>query len=130
MNEVTGVFVAFLVAAVPLALSVTKAVDLVRSLVDPDPLNPRLPKASWIVLAFALGVGLCVGWQFNLMATLAHSIPALANSSHLDGFAGQFLTGLSVGGMSGFWHQKLDQWHSAALVDKSTAITAGSYKVQ
>jgi hypothetical protein len=118
LEAVFGVFTTFLVAAIPLAVGVTKAVDLVRSLADP---TARLPKATWIVAGFVGGLGLALGWQFNLVSTLSHAVPALADSSRFDGVTGQILTGLAIGGMSSFWHEKLDQWSGTAKVNHHLA---------
>ena len=109
MDQVIAVFTAFLTAALPLSVGVTKFVDLCRNLFDS---NGTAPAFVWNVVAFAGGVGLCVGWQFNLVASLAGSVPALAASSALSGVAGQVLTGLAVGGMAGLWHNKLEHWSS------------------
>lgn len=120
MEDVTGVFVAALAAAVPLAVLVTKATDLIRNLVGDNGANTSL-RWVWNVVPLALGVGLCLGWGYNVAAALAHTIPALAENSRLDGVLGQVLTGLAIGGMAGFWHEKLDQWSSAAKVNKTAA---------
>jgi hypothetical protein len=121
MEAVTGVFIAFLVAAVPLALLVTKAVDTVRNLIDRA---DTMPKVVWNVLAFAFGAGLCLGWQYNLVGTLSHAVPALTNSTRFDGIAGQLLTGLAVGAMASFWHEKLSAWSAESadvvVVDDTT----------
>lgn len=109
--DVFAPFVAFLVAALPLSVAVTKAVDFLRNLVDGD---DSLPKVTWNVVAFAVGVGLAVGWQFNLMVPLIQAVPALAHTTRLTGVAGQVLTGLAIGGMAGFWHEKLDSWSASA----------------
>lgn len=106
-ENVFGMFIAFAVAAVPLALGVTKAVEFVRRLTGSR--GWTLPGWFWIGIAFMFGVALCVGWQFNLMSALVRSIPALANTSRLDGVAGQVLTGLAVGAMSGLWHDKIEE---------------------
>ena len=111
MEDVTGVFVAFLLAAGPLALLVTKAVDTVRNLVDAA---GAMPKFVWNLAAFVFGVVLCLGWGYNLVSTLAHSIPALSQNTAFDGVWGQVLTGMAVGAMAGFWHEKLDEWSSTA----------------
>ena len=121
MDQVIAVFTAFLTAALPLSVGVTKFTDLCRNLFDSSGAAPRF---VWNVVPFVGGVGLCVGWQFNLVGALAHSIPALVTSSSLDGVAGQVLTGLAVGGMAGLWHNKLEQWASAAKL--STAKTASA----
>lgn len=110
MEEVIGALTGLLAAAVPLAVGVTKGVDLTRNLVDP---SDRLPKATWNIAAFAFGILLAIGWQFNIAGGLADVVPALANSTRLDGVAGQLLTGVAIGAMSSFWHEKLDQWSSS-----------------
>lgn len=107
MQEVTALFTAFLIAAVPLAIGVEKATQAVRALVDR---NGTWPTVIWIIVSFVLGVGLCLGWQLNLAVTFEHAIPALANDTHLDGVAGQLLTGLAIGAMAGVWHDRLALW--------------------
>lgn len=121
MDNVTGVFVAFLIAALPLAVLITKATDLVRNLLDK---GDTLPKGLWNVVPFVLGAGLCLGWQLNLATTLAHSIPALAKDTHLDGVWGQLLTGLAIGAMAGFWHEKLDSWSGLAKARRAQVPAA------
>jgi hypothetical protein len=111
MEQVFGVFTAFLIAAGPLAVGVTKAVDLTRNLVDK---NDSLPKFTWNIEAFVLGVGLAVGWAYNLVAAVAHQVPALSTSTALDGTAGQIITGLAIGAMAGFWHEPLSGWGAKA----------------
>lgn len=121
MDNVLGVFTAFLVAVVPLALLVTKGVDFLRNLLDK---GDTLPKWLWNLVAFGLGVLLCIGWEFNLVSTLAHSIPALAENTALDGFWGQVVTGMAVGATAGFWHEKLDEMSSnAKLARASTPVS-------
>jgi len=116
MEGVVAVFTAFLVAAVPLALLVTKAVDLARNLFDKA---DSAPKWVWNVVAFIVGLVICLGWQFNYVTALADAVPALSGSTTLDGVAGQIITGLSVGAMASFWHEKLDQWSSVAKTNKA-----------
>lgn len=117
-DAVLGVFVSFLVLAAPIAGFITKAVDFVRNLIDP---SGTKPKVLWQVLAFVFGVAICLGWGFNPFSGLVRSIPALAENSNFDGIAGQILSGLAAGAMASFWHEKLDQWHSAALANKASA---------
>lgn len=119
MEQVTGVFVAFVIAAGPLALLTTKGVDLIRNLIDA---TGRFPRFVWNLVAFVVGVAICVGWGYNLVAIAAASIPAIANSTAFNGLSGEILTGLAVGAMAGFWHEKLDQWHSAAVADRAAAV--------
>lgn len=127
LDMVIGAFTAFLVAAVPIAVFVTKATDTIRNLVDPVSAErpvPRLPKVTWNVVPFLIGVGLCVGWGFNPVAGLANAVPALANTFHaLDGVAGQILSGLSIGAMASFWHEKLDEWSQRADLARAEATT-------
>jgi len=94
-------FTAFLVLAVPIAVGVTKAVDLVRNAIDP---NDSIPKVVWNILAFVFGVALCIGWQVNLASA------AGLKQSSLAGTAGQILTGLALGAMASFWHEAMDAW--------------------
>jgi hypothetical protein len=110
MDPVTGAFTAFLVAALPMAVLVTKGVDTIRNLVDP---TARFPKVIWNVVAFVVGVAICLGWGFNPVAGLAAAVPALSNGSALTGTAGEILSGLALGAMAGFWHEKLDQWSAS-----------------
>lgn len=109
MQDVGAIFVAFVIAAVPLAIGVQKALQVVRDLVNP---SGSWPSWLWVAAAFVAGVLLCVGWQLNLASTLEHGIPALAGDTHLDGVAGQVLTGLGIGAMAGVWHDKLAVWSS------------------
>ena len=117
MDNVTGVFVAFLVAALPLAVLVAKIVDTVRNLLS----SVAVPKVVWNLVALGVGVLVCLGWGYNLVATLAHAIPATSQSSSFDGTMGQIVTGMAVGAMAGFWHEKMDQWSSAAKASRAVA---------
>jgi len=102
---------AALVVAGPVSVAVTKIVDFVRNLVDaPD----RLPKWLWGGLALLVGLVLALGWDINLLGGLIQAVPALADSSLGDGVVGNVLTGLAIGGMASFWHEKMDQWSAAA----------------
>jgi len=121
LDNVTAVFVAFLAAALPLAVLVTKVVDTARNLFDGD---DSAPKWVWNVLALAAGVALCLGWGFNLVDALAKAIPALADNSWSAGVGGQILTGLAIGAMAGFWHEKMDQWSTTATANRAALPTA------
>jgi hypothetical protein len=118
MEQVTAVFAAFLIAVGPLAIGVTKAVDLIRNVADK---NDTWPKWSWNVAAFVLGAGVAVGWGYNLVAAVAHQIPALSTSSSLDGVAGQLLTGVAIGAVASYWHERMDIASSAAKIGKMPA---------
>jgi hypothetical protein len=92
-------FTAFLVLAVPVAVGVTKAVDLVRNAIDP---NDAIPKVVWNIVAFGFGIGAALAWGINLTAAAGLSIS--------NGVAGEILTGAALGGMAGFFHEALDAW--------------------
>lgn len=94
-------FTAFLILAVPVAVGITKFVDLVRNAVDT---NDTAPKVVWNILAFAAGIALCIGWSVNFTAA------AGLQQSALSGIGGQILTGVVLGGMSSFWHEAMDAW--------------------
>ena len=111
MEQVVGIFAAFLVTAGPLAVGVTKAVDLIRNVADK---NDTMPKFTWNVAAFVLGIGLCIGWGYNLAAALAEAIPKLTGSGALTGTSGELLTGIAVGAMASFWHEPLSGWGAKA----------------
>jgi len=94
--------VAFLVAAGPLAILVTKSVDFLRNAFDKEDKY----KGSWVwnVAAFAIGAGYCLGFAVNLAATIALR-PELA--TRLTGVWGEVLTGLAVGAVASFWHEQM-----------------------
>lgn len=117
MEDVTGALLALLATALPLAVLVTKAVDTTRNLIDKD---DKLPKATWNVAAFVFGLALALGWQFNLASALAAVVPSLQNTTSLDGVAGQLLTGLAIGAMASFWHEKLSEWSAASGVTETS----------
>ena len=104
METAFAAFTAFLVAAGPVSVGVTKVVDTIRNALDP---SGKFPKVVWNLAAFGIGVGFCVGWGVNLFAALLAAVPALKASTALAGTAGQILTGIAVGGMAGFWHEKM-----------------------
>lgn len=97
-------FAGVIASLAALSLLVTKTVDLIRNFIDAD---GNAPKWLWNVAAFAVGVAYCLGWQVNITATVFGLVPALANS-RLDGVAGQILSGIALGGLSGFAHELLD----------------------
>lgn len=103
--------VAFLVAAGPLAIMVTKSVDFIRNALDKA---DTWPKWSWNVAAFAIGVGYCLLFAVNLMNNIAFR-PEVAG--RLNGVWGSVITGLAIGGVASFWHE-----HMSAASAKSTAL--------
>lgn len=119
MEASFAAFTAFLLAAGPVSVGVTKVVDFLRNLIDPA--GTRVPKVGWNVAAVVVGVAFCLGWGFNPFEALVQSIPALQESSSFEGAGGEIFSGLVVGGMAGFWHEKLDQWSSSAKASRAAA---------
>ena len=106
-NGTLAALTAALVVAGPVSVAVSKVVDFIRNLFDASGTAPRF---VWNIVAFVVGLGLCLGWGINVMAAVVNSIPALATNTMLAGTAGTILTGLLVGAMAGFWHDKMKQW--------------------
>lgn len=98
---------AALVVAGPLAVGVTKVVDFIRNLADAD---NSAPPWVWNLLAFIVGIAVSLGWGINLVGALTAAVPALAESDVGKGTGGTILTGIVLGAMAGFWHEKMDQW--------------------
>ena len=118
METAFAAFTAFLVAALPLAVGVTKVVDLIRNLIDP---SGKFPKAVWSAVAILAGIGLALGWGFNLFEPLIAAIPALEKSGLATGEWAEVATGIAIGGMAGFWHERLDEWSSRAKAERPAA---------
>ena len=78
MEIAFAAFTAFLVAALPLSVGVTKIVDTIRNLVDRA---GKLPKVTWNVLALVVGLAVALGFEINLLAPIAAAIPALEDWS-------------------------------------------------
>jgi Na+/H+ antiporter NhaD/arsenite permease-like protein len=104
MAEVVGIILG-------LSLTVTKAVDFIRNL----PMFKGKYVGSWIwnAVAFVAGIVLCVGWQHSFINDLAHQVPALT-TVNFTGNMGYVLSGLLLGGLSGFFHELLDALSSVA----------------
>lgn len=114
-------FFAVLASFAVVALLVTKSVDTIRNLIDKD---DSMPKVTWNVVAFAVGVAYCVGWQVDLSASAIALVPALAaHADRLHGITGQVLTGLLAGGFAGFWHEALDALSGVASRAHAAATT-------
>lgn len=122
MNEAFAAFTAFLIAALPLAVGVTKIVDTVRNLFGDAQAN--VPKWVWNVLALVVGVAFALGFEVNLFAPIAAAIPALKDWSP-DSTMAEIATGLSIGAMAGFWHEKMDEWSSEAKAAAPPTGTQG-----
>jgi hypothetical protein len=120
MNEAFAAFTAFLIAALPFSVGITKIVDTVRNLFGDKQAN--VPKWAWNVLALVIGVLFAVGFEINLFAPIAAAIPALKDWSP-DTTAAEIATGLSLGAMAGFWHEKMDEWSSIAKSEQPAAGT-------
>ena len=117
MEIAFAAFTAFLVAALPLSVGVTKIVDTIRNLVDRA---GKLPKVTWNVLALVVGLAVALGFEINLLAPIAAAIPALDDWTP-DSTVGQILTGISLGAMAGFWHEKMDEWSARAKAANPSA---------
>lgn len=107
MENVFGLLTAVAVAFGPLAVGVTKLVDGARNIL------PGGPKWLWNVLAFVIGVLVCVAFQIDALAALVAQVPAFGDKT-LDPVVSQVLTGLGVGGMSSYWHERMDLASSRA----------------
>jgi hypothetical protein len=82
-----------------LALVCEKTVSFIRNAVDS---GGKFPTYVWNLLAMVVGVAMAIGWELNLAPAVLALIPHFATSSALDGTAGQILSGLAIGGASGF----------------------------
>lgn len=122
METAFAAFTAFLIAALPLSVGVTKIVDTIRNLFGTK--EAAVPKVVWNILALVLGVAVALGFEINLVEPIAKAIPALKDWS-VDPVAGQILTGLALGGMAGFWHEKMDAWSSEAKALKTEGGSSG-----
>ena len=111
METFGGVLTAFLIAALPLAVTVTKVTDFVRNLLGKA--EAKVPKWAWNLLALVLGVIIALGFEINLIAPIAAAIPALKDWTP-DSTMAAILSGLAIGAMGSFWHEKMDEWSSRA----------------
>jgi hypothetical protein len=98
---------AVILVAGPVAVGVAKLTDFIRNLVDAE---HKLPSFLWNVVPIVLGILACVGWGINLLAAVVSAVPALQEQAGTQDFAGQVLTGILVGAMAGFWHDKMAAW--------------------
>ena len=87
----------------------TKIVDTIRNLVDSA---GKLPKVTWNVAR--PGGRDPVGARVRAQPARAGR-GADTGAEGLDPRigAGQILTGISIGAMAGFWHEKMDEWSAA-----------------
>ena len=84
-------------AATILPVIVTKLVDALRNLLDPD---DKVYKVWWNVAALTFGVTLALIFRLNAIA----SISATAT----QGVAGRVLTGIAIGAASSGYHELFD----------------------
>lgn len=110
MDQVFAVLTAIAVAFGPLAIADTKLVDLVRNALDK---GDTWPKWTWNLLAFGLGLAVCILFELNVIEPLVQMIPRLAGTD-VTGVAGQIVTGLGVGGFASYWHERMDLASSRA----------------
>jgi hypothetical protein len=85
---------------------VTKTVDVLRNTFDTTP--PRLPKWTWNLVAFGLGIALALIWEINMLDNWSDK------DSMVQGITGQILTGISIGGVSSGYHELFDVLSSTA----------------
>lgn len=108
---VAAALAALIAVAWPLSVAVAKVVDFIRNLFGDKETN--MPHWLWNAVAFAVGLGAALGWGINLMSAIIAQIPALANQAGQNDLLGQVLTGILLGAMAGFWHDKMAQWAAA-----------------
>lgn len=82
---------------------VTKLVDLIRNAFDS---GGKAPKWVWNVVAFGVGVTVCLVWEVNALAQFSHT--------GTQGVAGEVLTGLGLAGGASFWHEVMDFFSAKA----------------
>lgn len=116
-------FTAFLTAVGPIAIGITKLVDLIRNTLDKD---DSWPKWSWNVAAFVLGIGYALVTATNFVNLIAGLRPELSDA--LGGLPGQILTGIALGGVASFWHEQMDKKRASAVATApgatATAVSA------
>lgn len=117
-------FTAFLVAVGPIAIGITKLVDLTRNTLDKN--DDPAWKWLWNVEAFALGILYALVTGSNFVALINGLSPEL--SERLGGFPGQVLTGIALGGVASFWHEQMDKKKTMAVASApgATAVSASS----
>lgn len=110
---------ALILVAGPIAVAVTKVTDLVRNAGDRA---DSWPSWVWNVIPLVIGVAICVGWGINLIDAVISAIPAFAEGDGVSDLAGQVLTGFVIGGMAGFWHEKMDGWSQWAKANTAEVV--------
>jgi hypothetical protein len=121
---------ALFVAAGPIAVGVAKVVDLIRNLFGDRQVD--VPSWVWNVVAFAVGIAAALGWGINLLAPVVAQVPALASHAGTNDTLGQVLTGIVLGAMAGFWHDKMAQWAAAhqTFLEPAPTVTRRTERTQ
>ncbi len=94
---------ALLASTTVFAILITKLVDFIRNAFDKD---ITWPKWYWNLAALALGIAVALIFQINIFANISHT--------HVQGWAGQVLTGAGMGAGGSAWHEVLDTLSSSA----------------
>lgn len=100
----------------PLAVGLTKLVDMVRNMVDPTGVRFAGARWVWNVLALVLGLVVALVFEMNVMAQVLDLIPQFSDSTALDGVVGQVLTGVGMAGMASYHHETMDRKSAEAKV--------------
>jgi hypothetical protein len=98
-------------AATLFATIVTKAVDMLRNMLDP---GGTFPKWIWNAVAFALGIVVALIWKINLLDNFG--------GAGIHGFSGQLMTGLAIAGSASGYHELFDTLSAQAKKAKATAL--------
>jgi hypothetical protein len=106
-------------AATLFATIVTKAVDMLRNMLDTD---GKWPKWVWNAVAFALGVSVALIWKINLLDNFG--------GTGIHGFSGQFMTGLAIAGSASGYHELFDTLSSQAKKAKAATLLADTAAVR
>lgn len=115
-----------LVMATVFSALVTKTVDLIRNVVGGFAAEGVIPKAVWNLTALGLGIAMALTWRINILDN--YSDP----TSVVQGWVGQVLTGLAIGGASSGYHELFDVLSSTAkrakYGDRAGAVVRGEVK--
>ncbi len=103
-------------AVVLLAVIVEKVVDMIKAAANSA--APRPPGKAWPIVWFAvssgIGITLCILFQVNIFEALG--LTGFTPASYV---AGQIVTGVAVGGGSGFVHDLIDRLKAGKVADKA-----------
>ena len=102
-----------------LGIVITKIVDAFRKFDDARDSKgkAKLPKLTWIVLSWAIGIAICLVWQID-------ALQGLGASSRLSGVGGQVLTGFLTGAGGSGWHEVLDNLSAGAKAKRPAGTPA------